>query len=99
MIKYFDCSCEDYPCCGHYDISYGDEEMAYYCDTCGITHSGDCLYDDDEDEDTDDEDVLAQRPQVRVNAVGQRLRPGAPELPGDHWLEESYDDRFEEAEY
>lgn len=60
--RYEDCHCEDYPCCGHYDILYGDEMAPEYCDRCGGYHRYDldCDFDDD-DEDTDDEDVIALR--------------------------------------
>lgn len=33
--------CEDYPCCGHAPSMEADI-MAYYCDTCGVIHQGDC---------------------------------------------------------
>jgi len=61
MQRYHDCHCEDYPCCGHYDTLYGDEDEGNYCDDCGGSHSPsfDCVvYDDDEDDEEEfDDDV------------------------------------------
>lgn len=95
--RYEDCRCEDYPCCGHYDILHGDEGMPEWCDMCGINHSPfhDCMEgeDDDYDDAKDDEDAISIRGAVtrqRVNAFGQRLRVGAPELPGDHYAEDAH---------
>lgn len=78
MIKYTDCHCEDYPCCGHYDLIYGDEEQLRDPDDLDDFDDGE--YPDDDGPFDDDE------PRVRLNAFGQRLRYDAPELPGDHWL-------------
>jgi hypothetical protein len=82
--RWHDCRCEDYPCCGHYDILYGDEGRPEYCDQCGGYHHPDlnCQWDDDDyDEDTDDEDVIAQRPPARETE--------------DSHLDASYEDRYE----
>lgn len=59
MNRYEDCSCEDYPCCGHFDSV---EAEPSWCDCCGMNHSPflDCNEDEDDDE-TDDEDITSQR--------------------------------------
>lgn len=64
MIRWDDCHCEDFPCCGHYDAI---EAEPSYCDQCGLDHSPffRCDEDDDDDE-TDDEDVLAIRDAVKA---------------------------------
>jgi len=48
MNRYEDCSCEDYPCCGHFDSV---EAEPSWCDCCGMNHSPflDCDEDDDDD--------------------------------------------------
>lgn len=48
-----DCDCEDFPCCGHGDNFPVEDPMDYYCDICGMCHTGECLDDryDSEDED------------------------------------------------
>lgn len=110
MIKYSDCHCEDYPCCGHYDTVYGDEQELREYDE--FDHDN---YDPDEDEDLDDEDYCegheslsgpmgvtqycdgsCKRHKVKVNAFGQRLRHDAPELPGDHFLEDAQEGYYDE---
>lgn len=78
QVRYEDCRCEDYPCCGHFDTLYGDEQQGNYCDYCGIYHSVtfDCLdYDDDSDDYDDDEDAASIRGVVNrlhVNASADR---------------------------
>ena len=103
--RYEDCRCEDYPCCGHYDILHGDEGQPDHCDICGGYHvyGYACQWDDDDEEYEDDEPgPFDDEPRpVRVNAFGQRLRDDAPELPGDHYIAEdahldaSWEERFE----
>jgi hypothetical protein len=58
QVKWFDCSCEDYPCCGHYDIIYGDENEPQFCDRCGGYHSFDldCDYEDEDEDEVDEDD-------------------------------------------
>lgn len=97
--RYEDCRCEDYPCCGHYDILYGDEGMPDYCPCCGH-YDINCQWDDEDDDSDDyddDEDAASIRGVVnrqRVNAFGQRLRDDAPELPGDHYAEDQHLDSY-----
>jgi len=61
QVKWFDCNCEDYPCCGHYDLIYGDENEPQQCDMCGGFHSFalDCQddYEEDEEDYEEDEDL------------------------------------------
>jgi hypothetical protein len=70
--RYPECHCEDYPCCGHYDIIYGDENMPEYCDRCGGHHpaSIDCEWEDEDDyeEDEDEDDGIDYRERHEVPA-------------------------------
>lgn len=108
MIRYDDCRCEDYPCCGHYDSAAPEAD---YCDVCGYEHSSAirCSDDDDDidygDEGTDElGEYLDDEPfeyntlptgrSIRVNAFGQRLRGDAPELPGDSWLDDNQNEEY-----
>lgn len=94
MIRYDDCRCEDYPCCGHYDSAAPEAD---YCDVCGYEHSSAIRCSDDDDdhgEDIDDIDDVFPEPRQRVNAFGQRIRDDAPELPGDSWLDDNQHEEY-----
>jgi hypothetical protein len=53
----------------------------------------------DEDGEYEDIDDVFPEPAPRVNAFGQALRPGAPELPGDRYADEGGEDRHLEMAY
>lgn len=61
MNRYPECNCEDFPCCGHYDLVEYEPE---HCDNCGYMHRPgqfDCFEGPDDDDEEDDEDVIAMR--------------------------------------
>ena len=109
MQRWHDCTCEDFPCCGHYDTM--DAGPPDPCDYCGTIHAAtfDCSYDSDEDDWEDDEDLRDcdcgnpdcmicngdrdRNERQRYNAFGQKIRAGAPELPGDHYGDDPFDER------
>jgi len=97
QVKYSDCQCEDYPCCGHYDIVYGDEGQI---DQDDFYDRDD--YFDEEDCDCGNDNCMIcngdkerNESRQRYNAFGQKIRAGAPELPGDHYG----DTPFHEEDY